>query len=376
VSWDPKVEDKLRRLLVQCQDPEAAVKWGPHLIKLCEEISERGAKSWKKGRTGALLLLMEAGPHFARKGQVRDFMHLLEPLLVNPSKQLLDDVFACMIEPILIDGGFGSIVPTLEVLRDYARDHDDSKHWVAWVKTVAGTINALYTMNRLATADGYHKFFEDVPLKFKTMTRFFESQAMLDMAVWHARAANTDRCINAVTELKYLMEYQSSQASRRNYAAGLVALSAMRVADEDLDALLEEEELLWAIVSKFPEDVELASEYLHFLAEALPAALAAREAEGMLKRWCELHVIFRKSAALGEKASELVLALAEEHPGLVAEHGAALEAPLHQLEKRFARGNPMLAERCRQVREKAGLPPRAAGCLGVVLAVVAVALAA
>lgn len=368
MSWDPKAEDRMRRLLAQCQDPVAAVKWAPHLVKHCEEISERGAKSWKKGRTGALLLLLEAGPHFARKGQVRDFLHMLEPLLVEPSKQLLDDVFACMVEPILIDGGFGSVAPTLEALRDYARAHGDSRHWVAWAKTVTTTINALYSMNRMATADGYHRFFEEVPLEFKTMTRFFESQAMLDMAICHARNVNSDKVIGAVTHLKYLMEYQTSQATRRNYAAGLVALAACRVGDENLEKLLEEEELLWVQVSKFPEDVELAGEYLHFLAEALPAALAAGQASGMAGRWRDLHELTRRSEALGEKGSELMLALAQEHPELVKENAEELEGTLDVLEGRFARRNPVLAERCRQVRERAGLPSRRAGCLGVVLA--------
>lgn len=373
MSWDPKAEDKMRRLLAQCQDPVAAVKWAPHLVKHCEEISERGAKAWKKGRTGALLLLLEAGPHFARKGQVGDFLHMLEPLLVDPSKQLLDDVFACMVEPILIDGGFGSIAPTLEALRDYARKHDDAKHWVAWAKTVASTINALYSMNRLSTADGYHRFFEEVPLRFKTMTRYFESQAMLDMAIWHSQAASSDKVESAVFELKHILENQPSESTRRNYAAGVVALAAIRVADEKLDKLLEEEELLWVTVSKFPEDIELMAEYLHFLAEALPAALAAGEAGGMVSRWRDLHEVTRKSQALGEKGSELMLALAEEHPHLVQENAEALKGPLDVLERRFGRRDPIVAERCRQAREKAGLPARAGGCLGVVLAVLALA---
>lgn len=376
MSWDrAKAEDKLRRLLGACQTPETAVKWAPHLANFCEEISAMGAGARPRRQAEILLVLLEAGPFFAARGQVRDFLRWVDPLLQKPSKQLLDDVYLLVSETILQSGAWGSIGEAVEDLKRYTVQRDDVRFWVAYSKMLTSVINALYSMNRFSTGDTFHAHFDAVPARHRSVTRFYESQALLEMAMAHARAGDGAKVQRSVELLKAKYEEQPRPAMRRNYAAGIVAMIPELMSEGKLSRCEEWGEVLFKLVSGYPEDVELGGEYLRFVAVVLPVFLEFNLSEIPLQRMRTLLETFKDADVLAETVSEIVLALAESQPERAAASQELLAPTVEFLDRRFSRRSPTAAERLAQVRRILGMPDRSAGCLGVVLVTLALVAA-
>lgn len=374
MSWDrARTEDKLRRLLLASQNPETHYKWAPHLAAFCEELSELSQRLRRGQRQEVLALLLEAGPYFASHGQAEDFLRWLQPFLDTASEGLLEDVFMLLCESVLSSANWGKIQDVLEDLLAYVRGRGDLPHWLAFAKAVATSVEGLYSMNRFASGDSYHRYFRSIPPEFRSMTRMYQSQAALSKARHHTRSGESSKVQGAVEELQDLYRDQPSEILRRNYAAGVVALVPELLEQEKLPEVVKQGRALLELVLRYPEDTELGAEFLHYLGASLAALLEFQEAEFFLQGLAEVLTRFRRPDLLAEKASEVLLELGEKRPELAREQIALLRLTLDKLEGSFGGGSMTLSERCVRFREITGLPPRASGCLTLVLALLALA---
>jgi hypothetical protein len=369
MSWDQvKSADKMRRLLLASQDPHTKAKWAPHLATYCEELSELSPRLRKNPRNQVLALLLEATPYFSAQGQVVDLLRWLDPFLTDPKRNLTEDFFLLCCTSVLESETWGKIGDALEDLRSWCAKREDLPNWVAFAKSLVSSIEGLYAKNRFSTADSYHRLFESIPPKHRSVTRMYQSQASLAQARHHSRNGQYSKILSAVEELANLYLNQPSEILRQNYAAGVVALAPELLTEDKLEVCLKQGHDLFHLVARYPEDPELGAEAIHYLGITLPVLLRAEKAEVFLKYLSEILATFQRPEILGEKVSEILLQLAEQDLDLTKEKLPLLRLTVDEIERRFGGGSLTLSERCARFRKLTGLPPRTAGCLTLVLA--------
>lgn len=359
--------ERMRVLASQCANPAMAPQFLGTLLAYCEEVSAVGAKAWTAAtRQQALAVLLEAGAACALNQRGTTFMNCVDPLLGDPEPATLDRVFAAMTDPILRSGQWGTIDHALEAAERYATEKGKAKHWVAYAKAVSGVIDALYAMDRYATADGFFARFTPIPEAFDKVTMLYRSLALRSKTAAKAREGSLVHVTQAIAEHREMFKSYPIDGVRRNLAASLAEAVPAYLLAQDLDSCTTTGETLWDITTRFPEDAELAGAFLRFMGLMLATYLAKDEAEPHLVRMQKVVERFPGVEGVGLRAVEALRELAAQDPDRARAAGPRL-LPILKAVRRGNRRSEAVVRGVDELCTLYGLPSAAGGCLFALL---------
>lgn len=354
---------QLERLLESCATEEGAKEWLPALEELLTELSRGAELPEGEERSARLALLLRAAPFFSLRGRWKDYLRLVGPYLARPTKQLLDDVFEALTDPILQHGQWGTIGDAMDVLEAAAASRDDDHFWVAYAKTLSSTVNALYSLGRLSTAESFLARFERVPKRFAQVTSLYHALAYGEAIRAHLADGELERARRLLEDQGALLKAHPSTPLRDARASTLTEVLPHLLAARKVDDCTEIGEDLWQLARRFPKEHRLAVHWVTWLQATLPTYLSRDDAAPFLARFGELARRCRGDEALGNRMAALVDALWD---GATTPTSRPLAPLLMDVERNF--GSVAAArERTDGLRVRAGLPPAGTGCLVLVL---------
>lgn len=353
----------------------------PALAALEAYVASLGeAEVSEAAQRGRLAALLEAAPVLARAGRVDAFVEAIEPLLVEPERRVLDDLFASLTDPILQAGQWGTIDAALDALRDLARRQDSIRFWVAYAKTLAGVVDAHESLGRRDTATSLLARFDEVHGEGRGPTRLYHALALATRVEARRRDDELDRAEDHLLELEAV-----AAAAPLDQAKGLLeprsqarsAMARARLEAGDLEGWEEHAEALRVLLLA-NSDGESSARWFEGFGQALPRLVAEGLAGPWLTRAVEVARIMNRHPGAGVRAAGALQRAGEAmDAGARAACAPGLAQVLRAIEAAGRREAAVL-ERAAEARQALGLPPRTnAGAVSVAVVVAAaVALAA
>jgi hypothetical protein len=359
--------ERMRVLASQCSNPGMANDFLPTLLAYCEEISTLGAKAWTSAtRQQALAVLLEAGAACALNQRGTTFMNCVEPLLKDADQATLDRVFAAVTDPILRSGQWGTIEHALEALERFAEQKAQNKVWAAYARALSGVIDALYSMNRYATADGFFVHFDRIPDAFAPATMLYRSLALRSKTIAKAREGSLTQVTQTLNEHRELFKSYPIDGLRRSLADSLAEAVPVYLLAGDMDSCTTTGESLWEMSQRFPEDPELASSWLRFAGLTMATYLAKDELGPQLLRMQKMVERFPGVEGVGLRAVEALRELHAADPTRAQAAGPQF-LPVFKAVRRTQRRNEAVVRGIDEVCALYGLPGGARGCLFALL---------